>query len=56
MYECLKWIDSLLKIPGTKIEYENLEIRFHKRKVSFLVVKIVKYKRCATLITGSAVL
>jgi len=28
-----------------KIEFQNLEIRFYKRQVSFLVVKTVKCKR-----------
>jgi len=41
----VKNIESLLKILGVKFEYENLEIRFHKRQVSFLVVKTAKSKR-----------
>jgi len=28
-----------------KFEFQNLEIRFHKRKVSFLFAKTVKCKR-----------
>jgi len=38
----MKKIGSLLKIPVMKFEYYNLETRFHKRQVSFLVVKTVK--------------
>jgi len=38
-------IESLLKIAGLKFEFYNLEIRFHKRQVSFLIVKTVKCKR-----------
>jgi len=34
-----------LKIASMKIEFQNLKIRFHKRQVSFLVVKTVKCKR-----------
>jgi len=30
-----KRIESLPKISGMKFEFKNLEIRFHKRKVSF---------------------
>jgi len=41
----MKKIESLLKIAGMKFEFLNLENRFHKRQVSFLVVKIVKCKR-----------
>jgi len=37
----MKRIESLLKIVGMKFEFQNLKIRFHKRKVSFLVVKTV---------------
>jgi len=33
-----------------KFEFENLEIRFHKRQVPFLVVKTVKCKRGISLI------
>jgi len=40
----------LLKIAGTKSEFSNLEIRFHKRQVSFLVVKTVKCKRGKSII------
>jgi len=36
---------KLLKIAGMKFELSLLEIRFHKRQFSFLVVKTVKYKR-----------
>jgi len=32
-------------ISDIKFELQNLEIRFHKRQVSFLVVKTVKWKR-----------
>jgi len=28
-----------------KFEFQNLEIRFHERQVSFMVVKTVKCKR-----------
>jgi len=35
----MKRIESLLKIANIKFEFENFEIRFHKRQVSFLVVK-----------------
>jgi len=42
-------IEGLLKIAGMKFEFQNLEIRFQKRQVSFLVVKTVKYKRGITL-------
>jgi len=38
----MKRIESLLKIADMKFEIEKLEIRFHKRQVSFLVVKTVK--------------
>jgi len=38
-------IESLLKIPGIKLEFEKLEIRFHKYQISFLVVKTFKCKR-----------
>jgi len=38
----MKRIESLLKIAGMKFELSNLKIRFHKRKVSFLVFKITK--------------
>jgi len=41
----MKRIESLLKIAGMKFEFENLEISFHKRQVSFLVVKPVKCKQ-----------
>jgi len=39
----MKRIESLLKIAGIKSEFQNLEIRFHKRQVS--VVKTLKCKR-----------
>jgi len=38
-------IESLLEIADTKFEFLNLEICFHKRKVSFLVDKTFKCKR-----------
>jgi len=41
----MKKIENLLKFTGMKFEFSNLEIRFHKRQVSFLVVKTVKCKR-----------
>jgi len=41
----MKRIESLFKIVGMKFEFGNLEIRFHKRQVSLLVVKTVKCKR-----------
>jgi len=41
----MKRIESLLKIADTKFQFQNLEIRFHKRQVSFLVVKTVMCKR-----------
>jgi len=41
----MKRIESLLNIASMKFEFQNLEIRFHKRQVSFLVVKTVKCKR-----------
>jgi len=34
----MKRIESLLKIADMKFEFYNLEIHFHKRQVSFLVV------------------
>jgi len=37
----MKSIQNLLKIVGMKFEFQKLEIRFHKRQVSFL------YKRNA---------
>jgi len=40
----MKRIEILLKIAGMKFEFQNLEIGFHKRQVSFLVVKAVKCK------------
>jgi len=36
---------SLFKIAGMKFEFENLEICFYIRQVSFLVVKTAKCKR-----------
>jgi len=41
----MKRIERLHKIAGMKFEFQNLEIRFHKRQVSFLIVKTVKCKR-----------
>jgi len=41
----MKRLESLLKIAGMKFEFKNLEIRFHKRQISFLVVKTDKCKR-----------
>jgi len=41
----MKRIEGLLKIAVVKFKFENSEIRFHKRQVSFLVVKTVKCKR-----------
>jgi len=41
----MKRIESLLKNAGIKFEFKNLEIRFHKRQDSFLVVNTVKCKR-----------
>jgi len=41
----MKRIESLLKTAGMKFEFSNLEIRFYKRQVSFLVVKTVTCKR-----------
>jgi len=42
----MKKIENLLKITGMKFEFYNLEINlFHKRQVSFLVVKTAKCKR-----------
>jgi len=46
----MKRIESLLKIAVVKFKFENLEIRFYKRQVSFLVVKTVKCKRGITYI------
>jgi len=40
----------LLKIAGLIFEFYNLEIRFYKRQVTFLVVKTVKCKRGITLV------
>jgi len=42
---CMKRIDYLLKTVGMKFKFKKLEICFHKRQVSFLVVKAVKCKR-----------
>jgi len=41
----VKRIESFLHTAHMKFEYSNLEIRFHKCQVSFLVVKTVKCKR-----------
>jgi len=41
----VKRIESLLQMlhdASKKFEFLNLEIRFHKHKVSFLIVKTVK--------------
>jgi len=38
----MKRIESLFKTASMKFEFQNLEIRFHKCKVSFLVVKTAK--------------
>jgi len=45
----MKKIENLLKFAGMKFEFSNLEIRFHKLQVSFLVVKTVKCKRGMSL-------
>jgi len=45
----MKKIEGLLKIAGMKFELQNLEIRFHKHQVSFLVVKTFKCKRGISL-------
>jgi len=50
----VKNIESLLKILGVKFEFENLKIRFHKRQVSFLVVKTAKCKRDISYISVTA--
>jgi len=39
---CVKKIESLLHTAKKKFEFLNLESRFHKHKVSFLVVKTIK--------------
>jgi len=44
----MKQLESLLKIEGMKFKFKNLKIRFHKRQVSFLVLKTVKCKRGIT--------
>jgi len=41
----MKRIESLLVIAGMKFEFKYLKIGFHKRQVSFLVVKTIKCKR-----------
>jgi len=41
----MKKIENLLKTAVIKFEFYNLETRFHKRQVSFLIVKTVKCKR-----------
>jgi len=41
----MKRIENLLKIAGMKFKFQNLDIHFNKRKVSFLVVKTFKCKR-----------
>jgi len=45
----MRRLESLLKIAVIKFEFLNLEIRFRKRQVSFLVVKTVKCKRGISL-------
>jgi len=40
----MKRIESLLKTASMKLVFSNLEIRFYKRQVSFLVIKTVKCK------------
>jgi len=45
IYRFMKKIESLLKTASMKFEFSNLEIRFYKRQVSFMVVKTVKCKR-----------
>jgi len=40
--QCIKRIESLLKIAVVKFKFEDLEICFHTRQISFLVVKTVK--------------
>jgi len=55
----MKRIESLLKITDIKSEFYNLEIHFHKRQVSRLVVKTVKCKRgirCKTVQVVSQIL
>jgi len=41
----MKRIEGLLKIAGMKFKFLKLEIRFHKRQVSFLIVKTASCKR-----------
>jgi len=41
----VKRIESLCKSALHEIYFQNLEIRFYMHKVSFLVIKTVKYKR-----------
>jgi len=52
----MKRIESLLKIAGLKFEFQNLEIRFHKRQASFLVVKTVKCERGISVKVGAGVM
>jgi len=46
----MKRIESLLIITNMKFEFKYLEIGFHKRQVSFLVVKTIKCKRSIRLL------
>jgi len=41
----MKKMESLLRTASMKLEFSNLEIRFYKPQVSFLVIKTVKCKR-----------
>jgi len=45
----MKRIENLLNIADMKFEFWNLEIRFRKRQVSFLVVKTAKCKLFTTV-------
>jgi len=45
IYGFMKKIESLFKTAGMKFEFSNLEIRFHKRQLSFLIIKTLKCKR-----------
>jgi len=48
----MKKIESLLKIACMKFEFQNLQIRFHTRQVSFLVFKTVMCKRGIRLVSA----
>jgi len=48
----MKRIEYLLKIAVVKFKFENLEIRFYKRQVSFLVVKTIKCKRGISVLSS----